>query len=427
MRLSSAIGIRFVILAGLVIWAAGSLGCALSTPFAALIGFRCVCGAGAGIVGVSIPSTLQQLRGDRITAMNERLLSLSFWLGLACGPGIGLAFSETGNWRHIFFVNLASGTGAVLIIGTSLRIPRSQEWWQALRQIEYLHWVLLPAAAVPLVWSLSAAGTIYPWISWHSLLPLFASCVCFISWCICGSISTNPILPVSILRHPTAFACAIGSVFHGMIVITILYFVPLLASISTASLVAHFGALLPWTLTLAAASLLGWNIDSRMGQCIPLAAWPLLSTSLGLMLLLDSSNFNIASIPLGIISGVALGILASHLNTRFQAAASTDDETIHASPMQSFLTSLGYTLGFAVSCCIFLNRLGDASLEVLSGIEQHLDGNLANTLTTSLQTIWLVLCVLSGIASAITIICALIRRPSKAEFTMQSIAPWPMD
>ncbi|MDA8290060.1 MAG: MFS transporter [Actinomycetota bacterium] len=123
--LADRIGRRRVMVAGLVVFALGSLLGALSPDPAVLIASRAVMGAGAA---ASEPGTLSMIR-HLYPKDSERARALGAWtavsgLALALGPVLGGTLVGLGSWRAIFWFNLAA---AVLLALGAARLPESAD------------------------------------------------------------------------------------------------------------------------------------------------------------------------------------------------------------------------------------------------------------------------------------------------------------
>lgn len=90
---------RLVVI-GLVVFGAASIGCAVSGDLATLIAFRAVQGVGAVLLLVGSLPLLIGLRGS--TRAGVTLWTLAGTLGAALGPALGGALTELFEWRAIF-------------------------------------------------------------------------------------------------------------------------------------------------------------------------------------------------------------------------------------------------------------------------------------------------------------------------------------
>ena len=89
-----------LVLVGLAIFGAASIGCAASGDLATLISFRSVQGLGAVLLLVGSLPLLISLRGS--TRAGITLWTLAGTLGAALGPALGGALTEAFDWRAIF-------------------------------------------------------------------------------------------------------------------------------------------------------------------------------------------------------------------------------------------------------------------------------------------------------------------------------------
>lgn len=119
-RLGAVLGRRRMYLAGVLVFTAASLGCALAPGGGALVALRCVQGAGAAMLVPQIISVIQ----TRFTGQ-DRVKALSAFGGvLACGAVTGLIlggvlvdadlFGLT--WRPAFFVNVVPGALLLFVL-----------------------------------------------------------------------------------------------------------------------------------------------------------------------------------------------------------------------------------------------------------------------------------------------------------------------
>jgi MFS family permease len=86
--------------AGLGLFCAGSIGCAVSWSLPALIVLRCVQGAGAAMLLAGSLSLLAVLRGSRARGVATWIAAGTF--GAALGPALGGILTQLFDWRAIF-------------------------------------------------------------------------------------------------------------------------------------------------------------------------------------------------------------------------------------------------------------------------------------------------------------------------------------
>ncbi|MFI1911672.1 MFS transporter [Nocardia sp. NPDC020380] len=119
-------GRKRVMIAGLAVFAAGSVLSALAPTVAVLIAGRAVMGLGAAASEPGTLSVIRHVYPDRA----QRARALGAWaavsgLALAMGPVIGGLLVGAFNWRSIFWFNLAVG---VVVLAAALRyVPESAD------------------------------------------------------------------------------------------------------------------------------------------------------------------------------------------------------------------------------------------------------------------------------------------------------------
>ncbi|MFI9161988.1 MFS transporter [Kitasatospora aureofaciens] len=109
-------GRRAVFLAGIALFGAGSVGCALSGSVTTLVAARVVQGLGAAAVQ---PLSLTLVA--EAAPANRRSAAIGLWggvngLGVALGPLVGGAVTEGLSWQWIFWVNVPVAVVAIVLV-----------------------------------------------------------------------------------------------------------------------------------------------------------------------------------------------------------------------------------------------------------------------------------------------------------------------
>jgi EmrB/QacA subfamily drug resistance transporter len=122
-RMADKYGRRTAFVAGLAIFTAASLACALAPDLWALVAFRCLQAAGAAVLTpASLGLVLTALPAERV-ANGVRLWAVSAALAGAAGPVVGGLLTDL-SWRWIFVINIPLGLAAAAV--AVALIPRDE-------------------------------------------------------------------------------------------------------------------------------------------------------------------------------------------------------------------------------------------------------------------------------------------------------------
>jgi len=274
--LGDRFGRRRLFAAGIALFMASSVACALSTGIAALIAARAAQGAGAALV---MPLGMALLSGAFPREERARALGIfSGVVGIAvlAGPAVGGAITEGLGWQWIFWINLPIGLIAILMVMTRLR-----ESFGAEAPLDVPGLALVAASAFAVVWGLlrgNAAG----WSSAEVLTALVVGLLlaaAFVAW----ELRTSaPMVPMRLFRS-RAFSSGIvaGFLLYGAMY-SVLFLLP--QFLQTALGYGPLGVglrLLPWTATLFVTAPIAGNVVNKVGER-PLVVIGLLMQATGL-------------------------------------------------------------------------------------------------------------------------------------------------
>src|ERR1700727_1762092 len=115
-RAADLLGRRRILMAGLLVFTASSLGCGLATAEGFLIPMRCLQGLGAAIV---LPAALSIVM-NMFPEGAERNKALGVWGAIgASGATVGVIagglLTRYAGWQYIFFLNVPIGAAALLL------------------------------------------------------------------------------------------------------------------------------------------------------------------------------------------------------------------------------------------------------------------------------------------------------------------------
>jgi EmrB/QacA subfamily drug resistance transporter len=356
----AALGDRFgrrpLFVEGILLFAAASTICALSTGAFMLIAGRVLQGVGAAllmplgmaILGATFP------REERAKALG--ILGGITGLALIAGPVIGGAIATGFAWQWVFWINVPIGLAIALL--TAIRVPDSHG---PAARLDIVGLVLASCAAFGLVWGL-LLGNHADWSDPEVMTALFAGVAlgaAFIGWEIQTS---EPMLPMRLFRA-RAFAAGISSSFlfyaamYGVLFFVAQFF-------QTAQGFSPLGSglrMVPWTATLFVFAPLGGRLVAKIGER-PLVVAGLLLQTLGMawiaMIAAPGTPYALLVPPMIVAgAGVSLALPAAQAAV-INAVAVT--EIGKASGAFNTFRFLGGAFGVAVLVAVF-DRTGSSA------------------------------------------------------------------
>jgi EmrB/QacA subfamily drug resistance transporter len=259
--LGDRFGRRRMFIAGLSLFVAASVACALARNVGWLIAARAVQGAGAAAV---MPLAMALL--GAAFPPEERGKALGIFSGvtglaLILGPVVGGAIAEGVAWQWIFWLNIP--IGLIVIPLARSRIPESHGPRSA---VDIFGMALVTAAAVGLVWALMR-GNGEGWASAEVVMTSVAALLLAIAFVLWELRARAPMVPMRFFRH-RAFASGIGASFlFYAAMYGVLFFLP--QFLQSAQGYGSLGAglrLLPWTAMLFVVAPVAGGLVNRIGE-----------------------------------------------------------------------------------------------------------------------------------------------------------------
>jgi EmrB/QacA subfamily drug resistance transporter len=224
-RAADLLGRRRLFMAGLAIFTAASLACALATGDTFLIIMRGLQGLGAALVLPAALSIVMNMFGEGA----ERNKALGIWGGIgATGATVGLlaggSLTRYAGWPYIFFLNVPIGVAALLL---ARRVVPESRLHTARRRYDPLGAVAVTGALMIGVYAISQAPAV-GWTATGTLAPLAASAAMLAGFLILETRTEAPLLPLRLFRLRTlagsnAVSFLLGASFFAFIFIGTLY------------------------------------------------------------------------------------------------------------------------------------------------------------------------------------------------------------
>ncbi|KAI9924237.1 hypothetical protein MW887_007187 [Aspergillus wentii] len=432
---SHTFGRKPLFILGALLYLAGAAVATGSGSFSVLLAARSIQGSGGGGL-----LTLSEILIADLAPLRERgkwlgLLSMMWAVGCVSGPIVGGALAHEKSWRWIFALNLPLASASLILIFISLKSCRPQtmqgDGESVKKQLAHIDWIgfaiFIPSMAsflIPVTWG----GEMFPWSSWHTLVPLLVGAMGLIVFVIYEMfIATEPFLLRSIFRHWNTRFIYFQTFVHGIVVWCLLYYLPLYyQAVQSFSPLMSGVALLPETFTIStSAGLVGLLISITGHYRGTLwAGWVITTASLGLLTLLNVDTPTYEWVLINLVVGLGTGSLFTSTNLAVQANI-PPDQVSHALGFFAFFRSLGQSIGVAVGGATFDNifqqkldknaglaaltaKLSTGAAAMVQSLQAIPDqeprkSELIQVYADALSMLWPVMCACSGAALLVSL------------------------
>ncbi|UQC88250.1 major facilitator superfamily transporter [Colletotrichum lupini] len=368
--LSNIFGRKALVYVSALLFAVGSIVGALANNFHVVIAGRTIQGVGGGGILALTEVIITDLVPLAVRGQWFSLLSAVWSVGTVTGPLIGAGFAQNISWRWIFWINLPIiAIGAVMIFFFLKQAKVPGHIGTKLKKFDWLGSFLFTAGSTSFLFGISTGGVMYEWASFRCLLPMILGVfilVAFGFWEL--KFAPVPMIDKGIFNNWTMVANYIMTVFHGMILWSILYFLVLYyQAVKDYSVVVSAVAALPESLTVAPSAMAVGLIAGVTGRYrwSLWAGWVMITFGAGLMCLMRPDTSVPAWIWLNIPIGLGTGMLFPAMALSIQAACEPALNG-QAAAFYSFLRTFGQSVGVAVSGVIFQNAFRNRLLDIPS-------------------------------------------------------------
>ncbi|KAK4331764.1 LOW QUALITY PROTEIN: Major facilitator superfamily domain-containing protein, partial [Rhodotorula toruloides] len=341
-RLSDIFGRKYTLMLCVLIFAIGSLACALARTMVQLIIFRGMQGVGgAGLL------TLVLIIVSDIVSLKERgkyqgvteitiMAACSSRILPCCAAAIAVI---------AYFLPLKAVKGSAK---------------EKLKKIDYGGAVLTVAATVLLILPLNWGGTSFPWVSGPVLGCLIASFFAFAIFFLWEwKVARIPIVPPFIFKNQTVAAIFASTFLSGSTILCQLYYLPQYFQVVRGDSPTRSGVLIiPQLITTTVFVFLSGQLVSRTGEYKPsiVVGYAIWAVGLGLLSTLDQHSSTARIVGYQLLNGAGQGQTLQTSMVAAQAAVERSEMSVVTS-VRNFMRSLGGTVSLVVAATILNNNL----------------------------------------------------------------------
>ncbi|KKP04622.1 hypothetical protein THAR02_03235 [Trichoderma harzianum] len=376
-------------------FAVGSIVFGLAPNMPAIIIGRLLQGLGGGgldVLGEIIVADMTVLK-ERPTFLG--IMAIPTAVGSILGPSLGALLCQYASWRWIGWINLPCLGVAYPLVLFCLKLKRiDTPLMQRTKQLDWIGIALFTSSCTLFVLPLSWAGTLYPWSSWKTLFPFLIGTVGLVVFAWYESKPLKPIIPHRLFYPRTASATLTGTFFHGLILFSLMQYLPFFfQAVKNETLIHSALTLLPTSIAsvLAAgssAALVGPLKGYRWSIWI---SWFLVTLGTGLLALLSVSSSTAMGFGIPIMWGWGVGALLRVPQLPIQASVANIDDTGLVIGLMMFLRLLGGLVGLAISSTIFSNVFEPSISKIIpylpAELQQLGDANMAIGFIPKLRTL----------------------------------------
>ncbi|MFJ4768735.1 DHA2 family efflux MFS transporter permease subunit [Streptomyces uncialis] len=364
-KLGDQYGRKRLFQTAVVIFLIGSALCGIAQNMPQLIGFRALQGLGGGGLMVLSMAIVGDLVPPRERGRYQGLFGAVFGTTSVLGPLLGGVLTEQLSWRWVFYVNLPLGAVALVVIATSLRIPRRD----TRHTIDYLGTFLIASVATCLVLVASLGGTTWAWDSAPIIGLALLGLLLAVAFVAVERRAAEPVLPLKLFRIRTFTLAALIGFIIGFAMFGAMTYLPTFLQIVRGVTPTMSGVhMLPMVVGLLLSSTVSGQIVSRTGRwkAFPVAGTGI--TTIGLLLLhrLDAHTGTAETSAYFFVFGLGLGLVMQVLVLIAQNSVTYEDLGVATSGV-TFFRSIGAAFGVAVFGSVFAGRLQDALADALAG------------------------------------------------------------
>lgn len=335
----------------------GSIVFAVAQSLNMIIIGRVLQGFGGGGIDVLVEVIIADM-----TTLEERskylgLIAIPNAIGNILGPTVGALFSNYASWRWIGWINLPFlGVGAsLLFFFLKLRPVADRSFAKKLDRLDWIGMFLFVSGMTIFLLPLSWAGSLFPWASWQTLVPMLLGLAVLVVFGFYEAKPEEPVVPHRLFHSKTGNMTLIGGFLHGAVMVSLLQYLPLLyQAVNLESAISSAVSLLPTSIVSVAVAATSMMLVPWFGgyTWVLRLSWVFLTLGTGLLILFQVDPPSSLRFGLPIIWGVGIALLRLNILPIQASVKNVDDPGLAIGQFMT-IRMIGGLVGLTISSSIF--------------------------------------------------------------------------
>jgi EmrB/QacA subfamily drug resistance transporter len=390
-RLSDLYGRRRMYVTGIVIFLIGSMLSGASTSMTALIVSRAIQGLGTGAIIPLSMTIIGELYTLAERARTQALFSGVWGLASIAGPLVGGYITDAMSWRWVFYLNLPFGLMCMAVLLLAYPATRGA----AAVRVDWLGAGLLFTGISALLLALGTDAGAATWIF------AAASAALLTGFVFAERRSSDPILPLELLRNPLIARTLVVVFLVGMALFGAIAFIPLFVQGVMGATATQAGQVLtPLFLGWVVMSIASARLTVKLGyRRLAITGSALLMLGFAGLTLVNADSARSSVLTAGVFIGSGMGLSMLSLLLAVQHGVARAHLGL-ATSLNQFSRSVGAAVGIAAMGALMTRSLAGVSIpggvEALAATGAMLTGAARLQFAAALHHVFIAGTILAG-------------------------------